>query len=77
MGTRRMGMMAFLTALAVCVASMAIAGCLWFFAKRSRSDWTAPRRTGFDLWARRFLALSAFTGLCAFALYGWTYLGAG
>ena len=72
-----MGMLAFLIALAVCAVSVAIAGMLWMFAKRRGSDWTAPRRTGFDIWARRFLALSAFTGLCAFALYGWTYLGAG
>lgn len=72
-----MGILAFLLTLAVCVVSIVIAALLWMFAKRSSSDWTAPRRTGFDLWARRFLALSAFTGLCAFALYGWTYLGAG
>ena len=68
-----MGSLGFMIAVGVCAISLASAGVFWMIAHRKSSDWTAPGKGRFEVWARIFLAMAVFAGLCAFALYGWTY----
>jgi hypothetical protein len=70
----RMGTIAFFAALAVCVASLLLAALYGVMAVRQKaSDWTSPAVGRFGIRSRVLLGIAAFAGVCALALYGWTY----
>ncbi len=71
-----MGRLGFFIALGMCAALLAAAGLIWTLAHRPGADWTASGNRRLETAAQLVLALAVFAGVCAFALYEWTFLGA-
>ena len=74
-GVEMMGRLAFVIAVGICALCLALAGALWAFAHRQSVDWTSPHLGRIEMSARLFLAIAVFAGICAAALYEWTYQG--